>query len=129
MAHNVDLLHYLGMSEASTFRDLAAALAGWRQPDLFVQRPSAEIAAARSRFHRRLARRRRRESVATYLAEPWRAWIEEGSAAQVARRFLSRFPDRDLPDPDYDLLADRQAAAEYHLEEAAIEAQYPEDKR
>jgi len=112
------------MSNQSTFADLAAAYSRWADCDLFGYRPEPEVAAARERFHRRLARRRRRDAVAPFFAEPWRAWWEDSPAARTARRFLSRFPDYDRPDPADDLLTDRQAAAEYHLEEAHIEEQY-----
>lgn len=133
------------MSTTQTHADLAATFARWTQPDLFGRKsrtgpdaspdagpeaspdsppeagPDPEVEAARQRFHRRMARRRRKEAVAPYLAEPWRAWCEATEAARLARRFLARFPERDRPDPAYDLLTDRQAAAEYHWEEETVE--------
>ncbi|MHA1560273.1 MAG: hypothetical protein ACTSWI_06335 [Alphaproteobacteria bacterium] len=36
-------------------------------------------------------------------------------------RYLSRHPHIDRPDPAYELLTERQAAVEYHLEEEALE--------
>ncbi len=32
------------------------------------------------------------------------AWTATGEAARIARRFLCRFPNADLPNPDRDLL-------------------------
>lgn len=69
------------------------------------------------------ARLRRRIAVLKALETPWEVWNATTPAARTARRYLTRHPDYDRPDPAYDLLTDRQAAAEYHLEEAALEAE------
>lgn len=113
------------MSSSLTYRDLAGSFSGWHhQADLFGHRPDPAVEAARQRFHRRMARQRRRDSVAPFLAEPWRAWSADGPAAALARRFLARYPDRDLPPPECDLLTDRQSAAEYHRDEESNEMLY-----
>ena len=110
------------MSDYSrTFLDLAASFHRMNEADLFGHRPDPAVVKSRERFHRRMARRRRHEAVLPYLESPWRAWCESGDAARVARRFLSRHPHLDRPDPADDILTDRQAAAEYHREEAALE--------
>lgn len=104
-----------------TIADLARTLHRLNQGDLFAHRSDPEVEAARQRFHRRMARRRRREAIVAFLREPWTAWAASGDAARIARRFLLRHPDFDFPDPAYDLRTDRQAAAEYHGEEEANE--------
>ncbi len=68
-------------------------------------------------------RAERRAAILTALEAPWDVWGATTPAARTARRYLARHPERDRPDPAYDLLTDRQAAAEYHLEEAALEAE------
>jgi hypothetical protein len=112
-----------------TFTDIADALHRLNDGDLFGHEPDPDVIAARERFHRRMARKRRREAVHRYLQEPWSAWSDDGDAAHLARRFLSRYPDFDRPDPAYDLLTDRQAAAEYHRDEAVDEANLGDEEQ
>jgi hypothetical protein len=107
-----------------TFGELAETFHRLNQADLFGAAHDPAVEAARRRFHRRRARQRRREAILPHIAEPWTAWTGTTEAARIARRFLLRFPDRDRPDPDDDLLTDRQAAARYHIEETENEERY-----
>ena len=91
------------------------------QPDLFGWRAEAKPTAASRSHGRALERLARRESIRAKLETPWEVWSASGTTAQIAIRYLSRHPDFDRPDPAYDLLTDRQAAVEYHLEEEALE--------
>ncbi len=110
-----------------TLADIASALHRVNGSDLLGFRGDPEAEAARLRFHCHMARRRRRDAVLAYLREPWSAWSADGDAARTARRFLTRHPDFDWPDPAYDLLTDRQAATEYHRDEAANDTERSED--
>lgn len=93
------------------------------QPDLFGWLPEAEPGAAARSTSRAKARRDHRAAIREKLAAPWGTWSETGRMAHVAMRYLSRYPHLDRPDPAYDLLTERQAAAEYHLEEEALEVE------
>lgn len=115
----MDLLHYSCVAYQQTFADIAASLRSWNSRDQVGDRPDPEIEAARRRFHRKMARQRRRHTILPYIREPWTAWTGSDDGARTARRFLTRSPDADLPPPESDLLTDRQAAAEFHIEEEA----------
>src|SRR5690606_34518982 len=98
--------------------DLATATQD-ETPDLFGCHPGP----GEHRTSPAARRAERRAAILTALEAPWDVWGALTPAARTARRYLTRHPERDRPDPAYDLLTDRQAAAEYHLEEAAIEAE------
>lgn len=55
------------------------------------------------------------------LSQPWLAWSGDSMAAMVARRFLARHPHHDRPDPNIDLMTERQLASEYHADEEIVE--------
>lgn len=110
---------------------LAASLTAIAEPDLFGHRADPDAASALARFRHQMARGRRRDAVASWLAEPWLAWSGTDAAARIARRYLRRHPQCDRPDPDLDLLTDRQQAATAHYEEVEADFSFgraePED--
>ena len=108
-------------NDGRRFRENRLRILEDHQPDLFGRWPEAPSSDDARRASRAKARRDRHVTIRQQLNTPWWVWSATGTTARVAMRYLSRYPHFDRPDPAYDLLTERQAAAEYHLEEEVLE--------